>query len=95
MRIAEAAQVQRAYPGVSADAVEHLLWCLHRVRPDIEAGETGLALQRLRCDLVQYGHDLTPFDTMGVPRLFNALTAGRIAFADELGALRLLHREQP
>lgn len=94
MRIAEVSHVATLYPHVPAEAVEHLLWALHRTRPLAETGDTAAALTQLRTDLAGYPGPLTDLAPLGVTHLIHGLEQGRHAFAGALGAQGLLAAER-
>jgi hypothetical protein len=88
--IAEVATVRRVYPDVPEDAVQHLLWCLHRARRDIEDGNRDAALTSIRTDLAAYTGSLEDFTDFELPLVMRAIAGGRLETADILGRLRLL-----
>lgn len=90
MLIAETVDVRRAYPQVSPDAVQYLLWALHRAIPELENGRRDDALDGLRGDLAHYTGDLADFERLGVPQIFEAAGQGRTRLAALLAELRLL-----
>lgn len=88
--IAEAAHVRRRYPQAPEDAVQHLLWALHRSVPAITADRTLAAETGLRSDLASYPGSMQDFAWFNLPALIDALRVGRIAVADQLGYMNLL-----
>lgn len=88
MQISEGARVRAVYPDVVPAAIDHVLWCLHRIAPALRRGEACGAASAMLHDIAAYPGHFGDLERLGVARILDALRRGdRLDITAELAQL--------